>query len=72
MPINMKQRVEQDKQISEQSALIDPNKAGEAVARGFASIERGDFIDIRGDAKLRQFFADIITRGKKRLAQTRP
>ena len=61
-------RFEQAEQIGRQDALVDPDNAAEAVARGFASIEKGDFVEIHGDAELRQFFADIVTRGKKRLA----
>src|SRR5205814_3788860 len=64
-------RFEQADEIREQDAIVDPNNAKEAVAEGFASIERGDYIDISGDAELREFFADIISRGKKRLAVKR-
>jgi antitoxin ParD1/3/4 len=61
-------RFEQDDEIRRQDAVVDPDTAKAAVAEGFASIERGDYIGINGDDELREFFADIIARGKKRLA----
>jgi antitoxin ParD1/3/4 len=61
-------RFEQEDEIRQQDAVIDPDNAKEAVAEGFASIERGEYIEINGDDELREFFADIIARGKKRLA----
>src|SRR5437870_3833667 len=64
-------RFEQDEQIREQDAVLDPDNAPEAVAKGFASIERGAYIEIDGDEQLRSFFADIATRGEKRMQSAR-
>jgi hypothetical protein len=61
-------RFEQEDEIRQQDAVVDPDNAKEAVAEGFASIELGDYISIDADDELREFFADIIARGKKRLA----
>ena len=61
-------RFEQEDEIRRQDTVVDPDDAKEAVAEGFASIERGDYIAINADDELREFFADIIARGKKRLA----
>jgi antitoxin ParD1/3/4 len=63
-------RFEQDEQIREQDAL-DPDNAQEAVAKGFASIERGAYIDIDGDRQLRSFFADVAARGKERVVASK-
>ena len=59
-------RFEQDEQIREQDAVLDPDNVQEAVAKGFASIERGAYIDIDGDEQVRTFFADLAARGKRR------
>jgi len=61
-------RLEQDELIEEQRTIADPDNVREAVLEGLASIERGDYIELNGDAELKEFFADIVTRGKKRLA----
>jgi antitoxin ParD1/3/4 len=56
-------RFEQADEIRQQDAVVDPDNSRDAVAKGFASIERGDSIHIHGDVELREFFADIIARG---------
>jgi hypothetical protein len=49
----------------------DPDGAREAVLEGFASIEQGESIELKDDAELREFFEDVVSRGKKRLAAKR-
>lgn len=61
-------RLEQEEMLKQQSIIVDPDNVQEAVQKGIASIDRGDFIELKDDAELKQFFADIIARGKKRLA----
>jgi antitoxin ParD1/3/4 len=61
-------RLEQEEMITEQSAIVDPDNVRDAVRQGFASIERGDFIEIQSREDLQRFFGDMIARGKKRLA----
>jgi len=61
-------RLEQAEMLNEQFEIVDPDDAREAVLEGLASMERGDFIELRGEAALQEFFEDIISRGKKRLA----
>jgi hypothetical protein len=48
----------------------DPDGAREAVLEGFASIEQGESIELKDDA-VREFFEDVVSRGKKRLAAKR-
>jgi len=57
--------------MREQTLIIDPDDARDAVLEGLASIERGDFIELKGEAALKEFFADIVARGRKRLAAKR-
>jgi hypothetical protein len=54
--------------VKAQSTVVDPSDVREAVLLGIASIERGDCIELRGDAELKEFFDDIVNRGKKRAA----
>jgi antitoxin ParD1/3/4 len=61
-------RFEQAEVVGEQSMIVDPDGYREAVLEGLASIERGDFNELKGEAALHEFFEDIISRGKKRLA----
>ncbi|MGA2214334.1 MAG: type II toxin-antitoxin system ParD family antitoxin [Bryobacteraceae bacterium] len=61
-------RLEQEEMIAHQSTIVDPDNAHEAVRQGFASIERGDFVEIQSREELQRFFGDVIARGKKRLA----
>jgi hypothetical protein len=42
------------------------------VDRGISQLDSGEFIEINSDAELRQFFDDIETRGKQRLAAKQP
>jgi hypothetical protein len=48
--------------------MLDPADVRKAVLQGIASIERGDCIELKGDAELKEFFDDIVRRGKKRSA----
>jgi antitoxin ParD1/3/4 len=61
-------RLEQEEQLREQAVIVDPDDARAEVLKGFESIERGDYIELKDNQELREFFADIIVRGKKRLA----
>jgi hypothetical protein len=61
-------RLEQEEiVVREQSIIVDPDNPREA---GFASIQRGESIELTGDAELKEFFDDIVSRGKKRVAET--
>ena len=64
-------RLEQEELVAGQFVITDPDNVEEAVLEGIRSMERGDFIEIRGDDDLRRYFEDIIQRGKKRLASAR-
>jgi antitoxin ParD1/3/4 len=64
-------RLEQEEVVREQSIIVDPDNAREAVLQGLASIERGESIELKDDAELKEFFDDIVSRGKKRLAAKR-
>src|SRR5581483_12097906 len=59
-------RLEQQEIVAEQGEITDPDDVEESVLKGIRSMERGDFIEIRGDEALRRYFEDIIRRGKKR------
>lgn len=61
-------RLEQEEMVAQQSTIEDPDNVHEAVRQGFASIERGDFVEVQSREDLQRFFGDIIARGKKRLA----
>jgi antitoxin ParD1/3/4 len=61
-------RLEQDEAVREQGVIVDPDNAGQAILKGLASIERGDFIELTDREELQSFFADIVARGKKRFA----
>ncbi len=54
--------------LKQRSIIPDPNTVQQAIQKGLASIERGNFIELKDDVELKQFFADIISRGKNRLA----
>ncbi len=60
--------MEQEEIVREQSIILDPDNAREALLQGVASIERGDSIELNGDAELKAFLDDIVSRGKQRLA----
>ena len=64
-------RLEQEEMVGEQTIIVDPDGAREAVLEGFASIERGESIELKGDSELKDFFEDVVSRGKKRLAAKR-
>jgi hypothetical protein len=52
--------------VKAQSTILDPVDVREAILEGAAQIERGDFIELRNNVELREFFDDIVSRGKKR------
>jgi len=64
-------RFEQDEQIREQDAVLDPDDVQEAVAQGLASAKRGDYVSMGSDRELRRFFAGIDSRGRKRMATSK-
>ena len=64
-------RLEQEEKVGGQTMIVDPDGARKAVLEGFASIERCEALELKGDAELKAFFADVISRGKKRLAAKR-
>ena len=64
-------RLEQEEMIGTQSFVLDPHNPREAILQGVASIESGDSIELKDDKELREFFNDIVTRGKKRAAAKR-
>lgn len=39
----------------------------QSIKEGFDQIERGDYIELNGEAEIRQFFDDIAARGRARL-----
>ena len=61
-------RLEQEELIQEQTVIEDSENLEEEVRKGFSSLERGEGIELRDDEELGEFFADIVARGKKRLA----
>ena len=64
-------RLEQEEILAAESALLDPDNVEEAVLAGLSAIERGEFTELQTEADLREFFDDIVRRGKKRLAAKR-
>ncbi len=61
-------RLEQEEVVTEQSRIVDPDNVKEAVLAGLRSIERGNFTELHTQEDLQSYFADIVQRGKKRLA----
>jgi antitoxin ParD1/3/4 len=64
-------KLEQEEMVAQQSAIVDPDNVKEAVLEGLLSIERGNFTELETDDDLQRYFADIVQRGKKRLAASR-
>jgi antitoxin ParD1/3/4 len=61
-------RLEQEDLMQEQTAIADPDGAAEKILEGWASIQQGRRIELKNDVELKEFFADIASRGMKRLA----
>ncbi|MGA3240975.1 MAG: type II toxin-antitoxin system ParD family antitoxin [Bryobacteraceae bacterium] len=61
-------RLEQDELIQEQTVIADPDGATEKILECLASIQRGRRIELENDVELKEFFADVVSRGMKRLA----
>jgi hypothetical protein len=61
-------RLEQDEMVAQQSAIVDPDNVHEAVLQGLRSIESGHFTELPSQEDLQRYFADVVQRGKKRLA----
>jgi antitoxin ParD1/3/4 len=64
-------RLEQEEMMDKQSAILDPDNARDAILEGLASLESGDSIELKNDAELKEFFNDIVSRGKRRAAAKR-
>ena len=64
-------RLEQDDLPAEQTAIVDPDDVVAQVRKGMESVARGDCADLKSDQELREFFADIIDRGTRRLKANR-
>jgi len=48
--------------------MNDPDDAAAKVRDGDAAIQRGEYIDIDGDAELKAYFESVRARAKKELA----
>jgi hypothetical protein len=57
--------------VRDQTIILDPDSAREAVLEGLASIEGGEPVELRGDAELKEFSDEVVSRKKRRLAATR-
>ena len=64
-------RLEQEDLLAEQAAIEDPGDVAEQVRKGMESVAKGDFVELKGDRELRDFFADIIARGNQRFGVKR-
>jgi len=64
-------RLEQEDLLAEQVAIADPEDVVVQVRKGMDSVARGEYTELKGDQALREFFADVIARGEKRLAGKR-
>jgi antitoxin ParD1/3/4 len=64
-------RMEQADLLAEQTAIADPDDVVLQVRKGMESVAKGDYIELKGDRELRDFFADIIQRGTRRLGAKR-
>lgn len=64
-------RLEQEDLLAEQVAIADPDDIVVQVRKGMDSVASGDYTELKGDHELRQFFEEIVTRGKARLARKR-
>lgn len=64
-------RLEQDDLRSEYMPLEDPDDMVPQVRQAIDEIERGDYIEVKGEQELRRLFDGIIERGKARLAKRR-
>jgi hypothetical protein len=52
--------------VKAQFIILDPSDVRETVLQGIAAIERGDCIELKDDGELKEFFDDIVSRGKRR------
>jgi antitoxin ParD1/3/4 len=64
-------RFEQEELIQEQTVIAGPDDAAGKILEGWASIQQGRSTETKNDAELKEFFADIVSRGMKRLAAKR-
>ncbi len=64
-------RLEQEEMMGMQSPVLDPDNARDAILEGLTALRSGDSIVFKGDAELKEFFNDIVSRGKKRAAAKR-
>src|SRR4030095_6024891 len=61
-------RLEQEDLLGEQTAIVDPDDVVSQVRKGMDYVAKGDYTDLKSDQELRDFFADIIARGTRRLS----
>ena len=54
--------------MQERTVIADPDDAAEKTLESLASIQQGRRIELKNDVELKEFFADIVSRGMKRLA----
>jgi antitoxin ParD1/3/4 len=64
-------RMEQADLLAEQTAITDPDDVVSQVRKGMESVAKGEYIELKGDRELRDFFADIIQRGTRRIRAKR-
>ncbi len=64
-------KLEQEDLLAEQSVISDPDDVVVQVRKGIESVAKGRHIELRGERELREFFADIIERGSRRLEAKR-
>ena len=60
-------RMEQDDLLGEGVEVVDPDDWEAQVQKGMDSIAGGDYIELKGDKELHEFFQDVIARGRERL-----
>jgi antitoxin ParD1/3/4 len=61
-------RLDQEELLQEQTTVTDPDNIYEELQKAHDSLDRGEAIVIRTQEDANAFFADIVARGKKRLA----
>jgi antitoxin ParD1/3/4 len=64
-------RMEQADLLAEQTAIADPDDVVVQARKRMESVAKGDYIELKGDQELRDFFADIVRRRTRRLGAKR-
>lgn len=60
-------RLEQEEELREQAAIVDPDNLYGELLKAEQSLDRGEGIVIRNEAEANAFVSDIIARGEQRL-----